>query len=362
MTRARLYRTLRTAHLERALQLSPATIVYRDRRYDFDEALAARLDLVRAGGPGAALHLLRAGVTELEVNEPLMRSGIRTTALAVAALRVRERCGGPRAEVVSCAIENLDPFARPARGLRARAGVALDRSLARFVWRNLDRVVHGTEATRDLYGRVLPPPRPGGQQTVVLMLPQPCDCPDTERDPSSVLFLGAFSPRKGFDLLHRAWPEVHAGTGARLSLLGKGPLEERARAWAGADTSVALSVDPTRESIHRALRRAQVLVLPSQPRPAWREQLGLPILEALAHGCTVVTTSETGLAPWLARHGHTVLPPGEDPGALARALVERVREPLPAARVLAPLPARDGRLAADDWLFATPAGGTVSAG
>ncbi|WP_432544516.1 glycosyltransferase [Kineococcus sp. SYSU DK002] len=350
--RVRLYRTLRTAHLEQALQLHPAVIVYSRRRYDFDDALAARLDLVHAGPWRAAALLLRRGAAEVEVNEPLMRMAVRATAVAVAAARVRGLLTGRQPRLVSYGIENLDPFGAP-RDARAALAAHLDRALTRFVWGQLDRFVYGTEAARDLYARLLPPFGDPAGHRLLPTLPQPCDCPPAPRDRSAVLFLGAFSPRKGFGLLREAWPAVRdAAPGAHLHLAGQGAQAAEAAAWAEADRTVELSLDPPRPLVHAALRRAQVLVLPSQPQPGWREQLGLPLTEALAHGCTVVTTDETGLAPWLRAHGHTVVPAGGSPGELAGAVAAALRAARPAAGVLADLPARDGRLAADDWLFA----------
>jgi glycosyltransferase involved in cell wall biosynthesis len=102
--------------------------------------------------------------------------------------------------------------------------------------------------------------------------------------------------------------------------------------------------------VHRALRRAAVLVLLSQPTPTWREQVGLPLVEGLAHGCTVVTTAETGLADWLAAHGHTVLAPDAAPATVVAAVVEALAAGRPAASVLADLPDDDGRQAAEAWL------------
>ncbi|HEX8510411.1 MAG TPA: glycosyltransferase, partial [Propionibacteriaceae bacterium] len=101
----------------------------------------------------------------------------------------------------------------------------------------------------------------------------------------------------------------------------------------------------------RQLRQSQVLVLPSQSNPGWREQIGLPIMEALAHGCSVVTTSDTGLAQWLTEHGHSVISSSGSASHLADAMVTRLRAPLDESEVLASLPGRDGRLVADDWLF-----------
>ncbi|GAB3453324.1 glycosyltransferase [Kineococcus endophyticus] len=353
--RARVYRTLRSAHLEQALQLAPALVVHRQRRYDFDETLAARLDVVQAGPWAAALLLLRRGVRQVEVNEPLMRGAVRDTARTVAALRLVGALTGRRVQVVAYGIENLDPYAAPLPSPRWRAAAArdLDRRLSRFVWRRLDRFASGTAAARDLYAATLPATR--AAQRLVPAVPAPCDCPPQDRPAGRVLFLGAFSERKGFADLRRAWPGVTATCPhARLQLVGQGAMLAEAERWAAQDPTVELLLDPPRTRVHEELRRAAVLVLPSRRTVRWREQVGRPLVEGLAHGCTVVTTTETGLAPWLAEHGHTVLAPDRvDPPAdgLTTALADAVRAGRSAAAVLADLPVRDGRLAADDWLF-----------
>ena len=346
--RVRLYQTVRTAHLERAAALPPATIVYRDRRADFDAGLAAGLDLVRAG-PWRAARLIR-GARELEVNEPLMRSALPRTALVLAALAITRS----RPVVATYAIENADPFSAPLpggpAGVRARWRRARDRALAAFVAHRVDRVVFGTDAARDLYaGRF----RPGVGAVTVPALPAPCDCgePVPDPDPGSVLFVGAFTPRKGLGELLAAWPTVAAARpGARLTLVGTGPLLPLARE-AATRADVTLVVDPPRAEIHRLQRRSRVAVLLSQPRPAWREQVGLPIVEGLAHGCTVVTTSQTGLAGWLAGHGHGVVEPDAGPEATAATIVAALDANRPAADVRGDLPAVDGRLAAESALF-----------
>ncbi|MBC7723501.1 MAG: glycosyltransferase family 4 protein [Burkholderiaceae bacterium] len=352
-SRARLYQTIRTAHLEQVRELAPATVIYRATRYDFDESAAAGLDLLRAGPVRAAVLLASSAVVEFEVNEPLMRYGIRGAALAVAALRLRAALGGRRAVIVTYGIENFDPFSPPRHGLRARASAAVDAALTRYVWRRVDRMVFGTEASHKLYHRVLGRFGQPAAQIVIPTLPSACSCAGPDRDANRVIFVGAFSARKGFDLLEAAWPlVVEQRPDARLHLLGKGPLEPSARAWAARDTTVDLEVDPARTRIHERLRASQVLVLPSQPQPTWQEQVGRPILEGLAHGCSIVTTTETGLASWLATHGHSVIAPRGSAAELATAILTQLRNGPDRSDVLGSLPVRDGRLAADDWLFA----------
>lgn len=351
--RARLYQTVRSAHLERAGQLAPATILHRGTRYDFDAALADGLDLVPAGPVRAAWLLARSSVRQLEVNEPLMVLSLRRTALAIAVLRARALFGGPRVRFVSYAIENANPFTRPVAGRAARLRRLEQRVLARYVWRCLDRVVYGTEAAQILYASALPAGRGPARSALIPALPAACDCPPAADDETPrVLFLGALAERKGFPLVLAAWPYLKVWLpNARLTVVGAGALADSARAAAAADPAIELIIAPSRVDIHSQLRRGRVLVLPSQPAPGWREQVGLPICEGLAHGCSIVTSTETGLAGWLRAHGHGLVSPGGSAEALAQALLAALREDRPVLSVLADLPGTDGRLAADDWLF-----------
>jgi glycosyltransferase involved in cell wall biosynthesis len=356
--RVRLYQTVRSAHLERARALSPATIIYRGTRYDFDRSLAHGLDLVPAGPIRAAWLLARSSVRQLEVNEPLMVSSLRRTALAIAVLRVRARMTGRPIRFVSYAIENANPLDQGARGWSARRRGVEHRLLARFVWRSLDRVAFGTEASQAVYesvfrGTEVPGAAGPGQSIVIPALPASCDCPSASAvDAPRLLFLGALTERKGFPQLLAAWPYIkERRPDVRLTIVGTGALEQNAHAAAAADPAIELFIAPSRSDIHQQLRSSTVLVLPSQPAPGWREQVGLPICEGLAHGCSIVTTTETGLAGWLGAHGHTLVSPGASAQIVAEALLGALGQDRPAASVLADLPHTDGRLAADAWLF-----------
>ena len=184
-------------------------------------------------------------------------------------------------------------------------------------------------------------------------MPAPCDCNlDQEKVPARVVYLGDLSQRKGFPLVLAAWSDVaRQNPEAELVILGKGAMEAQAVRAGTSHGSVEVHIDPSRDDIHRFLRQAQVLILPSQATVTWREQVGLPIVEGLAHGCSIVTTTETGLAEWLSDHGHTVVPPESTAQDLADAICKAVASGPFGNDVTASLPAADGRLAADAWLF-----------
>lgn len=361
--RVRVYQTLRTAHLERAHELAPAAILFTSRRYDFDERLLAGLEVVQAGRWRSAGILARSHIRELEVNEPLMLSAAPGAALAMSAVRLKAAITGRRALVVSYAIGNEDPLRHaPSRSFRQRLARRIDVAIGRAVWRRLDRVAYGSPAARATYAALMPP-RDDLESRLIPALPNPCACATGAARAHRLVFLGAFSERKGFPLVLEAWATVREELpDAILVLLGKGSLGDVADAAASADPRIELIVDPTRERIHHELVSASVVALPSQPAAGWREQIGLPIVEGLAHGCTVVTSTETGLAGWLAEAGHRVLDVPTSPGALAEAMVDALRGPIPPASVLASLPEVDGRRAADAWLFGGAEVGGARAG
>jgi glycosyltransferase involved in cell wall biosynthesis len=234
--------------------------------------------------------------------------------------------------------------------------------LSRIAAGGIDRLAFGTDAAAALYARTVPAAH-DAVSTVIPALPAACRCgrgsgTAEPKEPGLVLFLGALTGRKGFDRLLAAWPSL-AGPAdgddgepaVRLQIVGKGPFEQSATELAARDSRVTVTIDPPRAQVHAELRRARVLVLLSQPTPGWREQVGLPLVEGLAHGCAVVTTTETGLAGWLSAHGHQVLSPDADAAAVAAAIRRAVTDSPTPAQITASLPALDGRLAADAWLF-----------
>ncbi|MEF2977731.1 glycosyltransferase [Subtercola sp. YIM 133946] len=350
----RLYRSIRSAHLERAHDLAPATILYSEKRYDFDDALTTGLDLIRTGPVRGALLLARSRVTTLEINEPLMLDSLMTSVLAIAALAWRRLLGKPRTSVVTYAIDNADPFSRVA-GTRFRTRVRrrIERVLARFVWRRVDRVAFGTSAAQETYETVLGEVGLRSSAMVIPALPAPWPASNEQRRiDGRVVFLGAFSERKGIRVLLDAWPLVReARPEASLLIMGKGALKSDVLTTAAIWPGIEVEIDPARGRIHDRLDEARVLVLPSQPTPTWREQVGLPIVEGLSHGLSIVTTEQTGLAEWLVGNKHYVVADAGSADELAKQIIRAIDEQRRPSDIVASLPRTDGRISADGWLF-----------
>lgn len=350
----RLYDVVRSAHLERALEHPNVTILYSRHRYDFNQDLADSSSARAAGAVAVFRYLVSRRIEVIEINEPLAYPNLARLAAAFAAARFLS-LSGRRPRIVTYAIENLDSRS-VIRTLPPRARLTRTIGLwaAPFVWRRLDRIAYGTEQAAALYGTVFGSVRRGPVERTILHLPvAAAELPAAA--PPTVVFLGDLSPRKGFDRVLDAWPEVNSRVpGATLRILGKGSDEHGALAAAGRDPSITVLIDPSRTAIFEELGTAKVLVLPSRRGPMWREQVGLPIVEGLGSGCLIVTTSESGLAPWLERNGHVVLPEDVSTHGLASGVITALASPQTKSDVVASLPHRDGRQSADDWLTGGP--------
>lgn len=351
----RVYQSLRTAHLERAHALDPASIVYLERNYDFSEDQLTGLDVHHVSGVKDLIRLLsRADADEVEINEPLMLSATKLELAAVATLRLRGLVRRRRIRVVSYAIGNDDPFAVSDGRLRSPWRRCVYRLATAWLVNQVDRLAVGTPGALAEYQPYLR--RRRGEVRLIPALPTACEtCPEPASAPPrrGVTFVGAFDNRKGLTQLLDAWPAVSAREpGTPLRLLGKGELAHVAVDAAAADPTITTLIDPARDEIHRAMREAKVLVLLSQPTPTWREQVGLPIVEGLSHGCEIVTTTETGLAEWLREHDHQVLEASDQTTArTADAIIAALATNRTALDVISSLPTVDGRLEADRWMF-----------
>lgn len=359
---ARYYYVARTVHVERQSEYRPGWLFYTRTRADFDEELAAHTPgVVRASAWAVGRFVVRRGVRVLEMPEPLAVP-VWPHAVIVHGLVLLHNVFRPpsaRIRIVTYAIENLSPEAKfrgrlPLPGWVARAVVSL---FGGFLLRTTDRVVFGTQAALDTYLEALPSAmkRRGLETELVWALPMRGSDLGTAVRPPTLVFLGTFEERKGIHHLLRAWPRVAAEVPeARLVLMGKAGDIDVVREFARTrPEDVTLLEDPPRARIFEVLRESKSLVLFSQPTPVWKEQVGLPILEALSQGCEIVTSDETGIADWLAEMGHQVVPRAADDDELAAAILSSLRSRRTPADIVADLPAEDTRKTADDAMFAS---------
>ena len=354
---ARIYGFIRTAHLERFREMVPATVIYRRARYDYDDSVLPPAQRpIQRGRLATVGHLLRHRYRAVEVNEPGVTNLWIDTLSQVTAIRLRGGLGGRRTQIVTYCIGYSDP-AEELHTRRPYLPLALTRAATRFflnvLGRSMDKIAFGTEGSYRMYGDYIPERVLARKSAMFQAVPAACRCAPVQADGGpEVLFVGAFADRKGVRQLMAGWDALRAGGSTlRLELIGKGPLQGEVEEWAAGRDDVTVRIDPPRTGIHAAMRRAKVLVLLSQRLGAWREQVGLPIVEGLSHGMEVVTTDETGLAPWLLTHGHRVLTGPAEPLAVGRAIADAAVDPRSRDDVLADLPAADQRMEADRWML-----------
>ena len=352
----RFYPEVRSAHLERLDIVGGSTTYYLTRRSDFDSTVVRGADFRQVSMPGLIRALWRSPATHLEMPEPMWFQYFPHSSAVIASVRIRDLFSKRRTQVVAYAIENshIERRPRPLKRLPVWAWAVPARHALRVHLKGFDRIAFGTSGAREALIDALgessrSADRLRRRSRVILAIPTTCNCAAGRRVPAGVLFVGALEERKGVSILTAAWDLFHQlEPDATLTIVGEGPLQEAVRSAAARVPSIIYLGPQDRASIHALYRRASVVVLPSQPHNRWREQVGLPLTEALAHGCRVVTTNETGLASWLGEQGAEVLDAPTSPSALANAIASALREPSSPEYLL---PNEDGRIVADRWLL-----------
>ncbi|MFZ1061999.1 MAG: glycosyltransferase family 1 protein [Acidimicrobiales bacterium] len=209
-----------------------------------------------------------------------------------------------------------------------RSKVVFFRRAIAYAARNSDALLCVSEFTARQLDEIVPAHGP----VVVAPLGVDLDAftPDDTRDDSIlrrhgllvdvpfIFFLGTVEPRKGLDVLLEAFVSLAADNPTlELWLAGQA-------GWAMKDFDDVIARHPGASRIRRLgfvdeevvaplLRRARVVAYPSRG-----EGFGLPVLEALACGSLVVTTSDTVMAE-IGKDVVSLSPPG-DALALARAI------------------------------------------
>ncbi len=138
-----------------------------------------------------------------------------------------------------------------------------------------------------------------------------------------IVFMGRHEPRKGLQVLLRAWPEIRRQTGARLRVLGADPLQVRlllARLRVSDDGIDALGF-VTEDERTSELLQARAFVAPS----LGGESFGMVLTEAFACATPVVASDIDGYRDVMSAEAGVIVPP-DDPAALATAVLALVTD------------------------------------
>ena len=136
-----------------------------------------------------------------------------------------------------------------------------------------------------------------------------------------VVFIGRHDPRKGLEILLRAWPSIEQRTDLRLRLIGADPLQVRwllRRTGLHSDRIDILGT-LSEEDLTAELAKASVLTAPS----IGGESFGMVLTRAFACATPVVASDIEGYREVASAETGILVPPRQ-PGALADAIVELV--------------------------------------
>jgi phosphatidyl-myo-inositol alpha-mannosyltransferase len=153
-----------------------------------------------------------------------------------------------------------------------------------------------------------------------VLIPEQADPAGRE---NRVVFIGRHDPRKGMEVVLRAWPHVHARTGARLRVVGADPLRVRlalAKYRLSGDSIDTLGpIDD--DSLSRELLTAKALAAPS----LGGESFGMVLTRAFACATPAVASDIDGYRDVMTPRTGITVPPG-DVDALSRGLVELLED------------------------------------
>jgi glycosyltransferase involved in cell wall biosynthesis len=352
-----IYWQIRTAHLERFAELDndyDVQLVYHSQSYDFDLAFAERLNVRRLSFFRMISLLIRERPVIVELNEPTCFQIWPYLFSFIFIIRLLDRIKNSKTNIVAYAIDNLEPALALAGLIKVPYGLV--RVPMRYAFKCLllgyDQIAFGTQSAVKAYGRSAGHIPSSLTLKIFEPLDQACSTCSPVAKELAVIFLGHFDDRKGVIPLLNSWSEVSARVpAARLHVLGKGPLLSQVKNLCAAHPGIHLIVDPSRRQIHEYLNISRVLILLSQPAPYWKEQIGLPILEGLSHGCEIVSSDETGISDWLRANGHRVLPAGVSSTGLAQAIDDALSHSREPSVIRQFLPSENMRITAARWMW-----------
>lgn len=161
--------------------------------------------------------------------------------------------------------------------------------------------------------------------------------PRAPQDSILILYVGNLIPRKGVRFLIDALHRLPSTVPAQLLILGEGAdrpqLEAQVREL-GLEPRVSMPGRVPDADLHRALREASVLVLPSiVDQRGDTEGLGVVLLEAMSYRVPVIGSAIGGITDIITDGETGLLVSPEDPAAIAAAIERIVRDPGLAARL-----------------------------
>ena len=153
-----------------------------------------------------------------------------------------------------------------------------------------------------------------------VLVPESAPAGDREH---RIVFAGRHEPRKGLQVLLRAWPEIHRRSGLRLTVAGADPLAVRlllARLHV-ADDGIDVVGFLSQDELTRTLLGAKALVAPS----IGKESFGMVLTRAFASALPAVASDIPGYREVLTPEVALAVQPG-DPEALADAVCRLVED------------------------------------
>jgi glycosyltransferase involved in cell wall biosynthesis len=142
--------------------------------------------------------------------------------------------------------------------------------------------------------------------------------PGGSTDPATVLWVGRFFPNKAPDQMLEVFRRVKTA-GAKLVLVGDGPMKTALEARADANVTFAGAVSET--TLHELYRGATLVAVPSRDD-------GMPtvILEGFACGCPAVAFDVGAVGELVTESTGALIPPG-DIDAMAGSIDELLDDP-----------------------------------
>jgi phosphatidyl-myo-inositol alpha-mannosyltransferase len=187
-----------------------------------------------------------------------------------------------------------------------------------FLIERIDHRIAVSERARASQQRWLP-----GDYEVIpngVLVPESAPAGDREH---RIVFVGRHEPRKGLQVLLRAWPEIRSRTDLRLTIAGADPLAVRLllTRLGVADEGIDVVGFLSQETLTETLLRSKALVAPS----TGQESFGMVLTRAFACALPAVASDIPGYREVLEPAASVAVPP-EDTGALVRAIVELVED------------------------------------